>query len=108
MGTGRWIDEVSAAYQLPESVPGQSRRLKYLTFRWAVCSMVLVICTAVCGAGTDTGKIPSSVHFGLAAATLAVNFWAYFNEFTSIHGNGRLLGEVMEQVNRIRKERGLD
>jgi hypothetical protein len=39
--------------------------------------------------------------------TVAVNVWVSIFEFRSIERNGEIVDQVMDEVNRIRTERGL-
>jgi hypothetical protein len=43
----------------------------------------------------------------LALATVAVSLWAFRIEYRNVRANGRILDEVMREVDRIRAERGL-
>ena len=108
LGTGRWVKEVGLAYELPDAgLPHLTRELKRVTFPPALGSMLLMIATVAAGAGADQAGWPWPIHFALALVTLAVNFWAFRIEYRNVRANGRILDEVMREVDRIRAERGL-
>jgi hypothetical protein len=44
----------------------------------------------------------------LALATLAINLWAFAVELRCVTTNARVIQAVMEDVERIRRERGLN
>ncbi len=113
MGTGRWLEDTSTAYQLDERHRKQNIRLKYRAIPGMVACMVLVIVTGGFGAASDpmpTARSAgiSTIHFTLAMATVLLNLFVSFLEYTAISQNGRLVSEVVGEVKRIRKERGLD
>ena len=107
MGTGRWVQEVVAAYQLPDSLWGQARRLKQRTFPFVLGSILLIIGTTALGAATDRGLIDRNLHLALAVLAVGFNFWSYLREYLAIRTNGDLLDRIMGEVNRMRRDRGL-
>lgn len=118
LGTGRWVKEVALAYKIPdEPLPRLTRELKRKAFPAALFAMLIVIATTSAGAWvavTATGKGPDAtkwwpwpVHALAAALTLAVNVWAFFVEYRCVSVNGRVIDDVMREVDRIRAERGL-
>ena len=107
MGTGRWVQEVVAAYRLPETLGNQARLLKQRTFPFVLGSILLIIGTAALGAATDRGLIDRNLHLAGAVLTISFNFWSYFREYVAIRANGELLDKIMGEVNRMRRERGL-
>ncbi len=113
MGTGRWIEETSAAYQLGEEPRRQNIRLKYRVLPGMVLCIGLVVATGALGAIADPASHTklagaATIHFWLAAATLAVNLTVSWIEWDGIHRNARIVNEVIDAVRRIRRERGLD
>jgi hypothetical protein len=113
MGTGRWIEETTAAYQLGEARRKQNVQLKYQVLPWMVLVMLLVIGTAAAGAMSDplqSGSTPtaSSVHLGLAVSTLILNLLLSTVQHRAIARNGVLVQEIVDEVRRIRRERGLE
>jgi hypothetical protein len=113
MGTGRWLEETTRAYVLDERFRTGNIRLKYRVIPGMVACMALVIVTGAVGAQNDPGVADqsswtSTLHFLLALATVGLNLAMSVVEYFSIHDNGRLLAEVVGEVKRIRRERGLE
>lgn len=108
LGTGRWVKEVGIAYQIPdEPLPRQTRELKRATFPPALFAMLIAIATAAAGAGVQLQAWHWTVHASLAGLTLLINLWAFRIEYRAVETNARLLQGVLEEVDRIRRERGL-
>jgi amino acid transporter len=108
LGTGRWVKEVGLAYRLPDGdLPKKTRELKRTTFPPALFAMLVTIAAAAAGQGHFLLAWPWYVHGALALATLAVNLWAFRVELRHLTVNGRVLDAVIEEVERIRAERGL-
>jgi hypothetical protein len=113
MGTGRWVEDTSAAYRLDERYRRENIQLKYRAIPGMVACMVLVIVTGAFGAAADplptkTAELSSTVHFLLAMSTVFLNLLVSGLEYTAIARNGRLVAEVVDEVKRIRREKGLD
>jgi hypothetical protein len=107
LGTGRWVKEVALAYQMPDvPLPRQTRELKRQAFPWALFAMLVTIATAAAGAGQHHGW-HWSIHLSLASLTLLVNLQAFFVESRCVRQNTQIIHEVMQEVDRIRSERGL-
>jgi amino acid transporter len=108
LGTGRWIKEVTLAYQMPdEPHHKQTRELKRKVFPPALYAMLIGIAAAAAGAGAQTQAWPWYVHMTLALATLLINLWAFRIEYDCVRTNGCVLRAVLEDVDRIRLARGL-
>lgn len=119
MGTGRWIEETSRAYKLPEDFHAQNQKIKYRLMPGITACILMLVLTGACGASADPatrawgyvqksfGVAPSTMHLTIAVLTVAVNVWMSIFEFRSIERNGEIVEEVMNEVNRIRTERGL-
>ncbi|MBX3442219.1 MAG: hypothetical protein KF774_07410 [Planctomyces sp.] len=112
MGTGRWIEETSAAYRLPEELHRRSIRLKYRAIPGLVLCFVLVIVTGAVGAQADPlaragNEWIATAHFTLAVLTVLVNLGVSMLEYGAIRTNGGLIAQVVAEVRRIRAERGL-
>ena len=117
MGTGRWIEETSQAYRLDASWRAENQKLKYRTVGGMVVCLVLLILTGAFGAAADPasavgfqgwfGLSAATIHFIIAATTLCANAVVNFWEFVAIDRNGELVNSVLDQVRRIRQERGL-
>ena len=108
LGTGRWVKEVTLAYDLPdEPLHKRTRELKRQTFPPALAAMLVTIATAAAGAGGQLQAWPWPVHFTLGVVTLLVNAWAMRLEYRNVRINARTLDEVLAEVDRVRAERGL-
>ncbi|MEZ6057346.1 MAG: hypothetical protein R3C01_11650 [Planctomycetaceae bacterium] len=113
MGTGRWIEETSTAYQLGDDARRRNIQLKYRILLPLVLSTLLVLATGAFGAIADPTSdvsMPSAklIHFSLAISTLLVNIVASVVEYTSIRRNGDVVNQVVQEVNRIRVSKGLE
>jgi len=108
LGTGRWVREVSLAYDLPDApLYKTTRELKRQTFPPALFAMLSTMAAAATGAGKQLQDWPWQVHFALALGAIAVNFWAYWVEWRSLRKNEGILAQVYCEVDRVRAERGL-
>jgi hypothetical protein len=110
LGTGRWVKEVALAYELPDApLPRQTRELKRATFPPALLAMLVPIATAAAGMAQlhQYGTWAGALHACLAVATLAVNVWAFRIEYRNVAINVGVIDRVMQEVERIRAERGL-
>ena len=113
MGTGRWLEDTSTAYRLDERFRRRNIGLKYRAIPGMIACMLLVIVTGAFGASTDpmpsgTSSGTSAIHFTLAMATVFANLLVSGLEYTAISANGRLVAEVVGEVKRIRREKGLE
>jgi hypothetical protein len=117
MGTGRWLEETSMAYQLPSSFHDESRQLKFRLLIKMTGSLLLLILTGAMGAASDPaspvsfegwlGMSDAMVHLIVASATVLLNVLTGIAEFQSIERNGGIIKEVLGEVRRIRTEKGL-
>ena len=108
LGTGRWVKEVALAYRLPdEPLPRLTRELKRQTFPPALFAMLIAIATAAAGTAAQLGDWPWQAHATLAVFTLFINLWAFTVEFRNVRTNAGVIERVLEEVDRIRAERGL-
>jgi hypothetical protein len=108
LGTGRWVKEVTLAYDLPdEPWHKHTRELKRQTFPPALTAMLVTIATGAAGAGAQLQAWSWQVHFTLGMITLLVNAWAMRLEYRNVRTNARVLDEVLVEVDRVRAERGL-
>jgi hypothetical protein len=82
----------------------------------AGCLMLLII-TGALGAVADPatrtggqgmlGMPASTLHFSAAVLTLCVNVIVNYFQYAAIEYNGRLIEEVLQEVRRVRIEKGL-
>jgi H+/gluconate symporter-like permease len=108
LGTGRWVKEVGIAYKLNDAEhPKTTRELKRRVFPPALYAMLICIATAAAGAGAQLQAWPKFIHATLGVLTLLINFWAFRIEFDCLATNARVLGEVLDEVDRIRLAQGL-
>lgn len=118
MGTGRWLEETSSAYHLSDAWRLQSRNLKYRTLPAMTASIVLLILTGAFGGAADPASAvgfqgwgslsAAEVHLVVTSIALVFNAGVNVLEYQSLRRNGLLVNDVMQQVRRIRVERGLD
>src|SRR5262245_40091871 len=110
LGTGRWVKEVAAAYGLPDDpLPKQTRQLKRSTFPPSLLAMLLPIGVAAAGMAQLQHRVAWAplLHTVLAVLSLVVNVWALRLCYRSVRTNGELIDRVMQEVERLRAERGL-
>lgn len=108
LGTGRWVREVSLAYDLPDApLYKTTRELKRQTFPPALFAMLSTMAAAAAGAGRQLQDWPWQIHFGLAVIAILINFGAYWIEWRSLRINDGILKQVYREVDRVRAERGL-
>jgi hypothetical protein len=108
LGTGRWVKEVALAYGIPDDpLPKLTRDLKRRVYPAALFAMLVPIAAAAAGMGAFLQEWPWQVHFGLSVATLLVNGWAFAVEYRCVNVNAAVLYQVLNEVDRIRAERGL-
>lgn len=108
LGTGRWVKEVAEAYRIPDDpLPRLTRELKRKAFPPALLAMLVPIATAAAGAAAQTEVLHWGWHATGAGASLAVNLWAFWIELGCVDTNAGIIDQVMKEVDRIRRERGL-
>lgn len=117
MGTGRWVEETSRAYKLSTDFHVENQKIKYRLMPAITACILMLVLTGAFGGAADPasavgfhgwfGFAPSTVHLTIAVLTVAVNVWVSMFEFRSIERNGEIVEQVMDEVNRIRTERGL-
>ena len=117
MGTGRWLEEASQAYSLGEKWTAAGTALKYRTLPWMAVALLLLIVTGGLGAVADPASpagadgfagIPAgTIHFLVATLTIAANVVINVAEHSAITRNAQLIQHVLDEVHRIRREKGL-
>jgi hypothetical protein len=83
-----------------------------------ITSLLLLIMTGASGGGADPASAVSfkgwgsltaaQVHLAVAGFALVINAAVNIAEYLALRRNGRLVNEVLNEVRRIRSERGLD
>jgi len=108
LGTGRWVKEVTLAYDLPdEPWHKETRELKRRTFPPALAAMLIVIAAAAAGAGAQLQQWPWQVHATLGTLALLINLAAFRVEYRNVTANAVVLDEVLREVDRVRAAHGL-
>jgi hypothetical protein len=117
MGTGRWLEETSNAYRLDAALYDESKTLKYRAVPALVVAFVMLVLTSAFGAAADPGSpaqfggwfgiSAATIHQIAALATLSVNAAVNFFEFNALVRNGEIIEAAMQEVRRIRLEKGL-
>lgn len=117
MGTGRWMEETSAAYHLDPGLHAKSQSLKYRTIPAMVLCFAMLLVTGALGAAADPasplqskgwgGLSASSIHSIVALTTIALNVLVHWLEFRALERNSGLIDQVLAEVRRIRLEKGL-
>jgi len=117
VGTSRWCREVVDAYRLDIELARASARLKRRTFPIIVTAMLGLIVVVALGGAADPGanlqlKPPGNLgwndlHFGAALLGLLLVAWAYYAAWANITEHQLVMNKIMEEVKRIRAERGL-
>ena len=117
MGTGRWLEETSRAYKLDSAFHGENQSLKYRVIPGMATCILLLVATGAFGAAADPAspvgfqgffEMPAStIHFLIAAITIGLNLMVNLTEYGAISQNGDLVNRVVDEVRRIRVEKGL-
>lgn len=118
MGTGRWLEETCNAYRLGSGWQARSRKLKWRLYPGIVASLLLLILTGALGGAADPASAvgfkgvgpysANQVHLIAAIATLVINLGVNVWEYLALRRNGMLVNDVLQEVRRIRTERGLE
>ena len=109
LGTGKWVQEVADAYQLPmDGWPKQTRQFKIDVNRWLLGAIATCILAAVSGAGAQTqpGSAWTPAHALLAVAALFASGLAYWKEYKVILANERVLMAVKAAADTLRAAAG--
>lgn len=118
VGTSRWCREVVETYSLAPDLARRSQRLKRQTFPLAVIGMLTVVgVVALGGAADPAASLQLEPLLGLswpqwhlvgAMAGLVVIAGSFLWQRTNIEANHEVITAIVEEVRRIRQERGLD
>ena len=108
LGTGRLIKEVTIAYGLPDDRWARpTRDLKRSNTPKAILAMLTSIAAVAAGEGDRHNVWPWWIHLVLACAALLITLWVFRVEYRNIATNGRILNEIIDEVERIRAAHGL-
>lgn len=114
VGTSRWCKEVTETYRLDPQCLHCSNLLKRQAFPWCVLGMLTVVAVGALGAASDpgTGRLDTAswtqVHLLGAFVGLAVIGWTYYRVWLSIVDNQAVIEQIVQKVQAIRQERGLE
>lgn len=118
IGTSRWCKEVTDAYSLDLEYLRRSTALKRRTFPVAVLSMLAVVGVVALGGAADPAaalRLPplggvtwSQLHLTGAMLGLAFVAYAFYLQWESISSNREVIRDILNEVRRIRLEKGLD
>lgn len=117
MGTSRWLEETSNAYRLDAGWQRQSKDLKWKLYPAMVLALTMLVLTGAFGGAADPaspvqfrgwGQFSAAhIHLGFAAMTVCINVAINAWEFFALQRNGQIVQRVLQEVRRIRVERGL-
>jgi hypothetical protein len=117
MGTGRFLEETSNAYSLPDRFYNRSQQLKYQLLPGMTICLLLLVATGALGAVADPatpaslagtlGVTDARIHLVGAIVLFACNMIMTLLEYRAVVGNSKVIDQVLAEVHRIRKERGL-
>ena len=118
MGTGRWVEETSRAYQLGDTFLQRHRTLKYRMLPGLTAALVLLVLLVASGAASDPASVlrfkgwfglsAAEIHLTAAIVVVTANLLVHIHEFRCIENNSGIVEEVLAEVRRIRADRGLD
>ncbi|HEX4414844.1 MAG TPA: hypothetical protein VH107_14515 [Lacipirellulaceae bacterium] len=114
IGTGRWCREVVETYHFDPAPLMASNRLKRRTFPCAVLGMLAVIGVAALGAAADPATLRPNTQpwaeWHLVGACVGIVFiaWTYLVGWNNITAHHTILEDLVAEVGRVRKERGLE
>jgi len=114
IGTSRWCKEVAETYRLDREFVQASNRLKRRTFPWALAGMLTVVAMIALGGAADpaTGRPNTQAwadwHRIAAFAGIALIAWTYVVGWNNILANHAIIQQLVDEVARIRRLRGLD
>ena len=101
IATAKWVQHAVTVKQLDPALTAPTRSFKAQAFPAALGAMAIVFLTAISGAATFSEMLrTTTVHHALAIASLAVNALVALVEYRAIVRNGRLIDDILEQVNR--------
>ena len=114
IGTARWCREVVETYQLDPELAERSDRLKRRSFPWSAIGILIVIGLVALGALSDPGaNVRQSEqwvmpHYLLAIIGILVIGYAFLRQVVAIGANYEVIEQILNDVQRIRSDRGLE
>lgn len=114
VGTSRWCKEVVQTYSLDVNLYNRCYVLKRKAFPWAITGFFIMLGIIALGASSDSStgleNAPSRITFHFLAAccgSVLIGF-TYFTVWTKIVENQAVIEEILGNVAKIRREKGLD
>jgi amino acid transporter len=118
VGTSRWCREVTDAYRLDPAALRESNAIKRRTFPLAVLNMLTIVGVVALGGAADPGaslriQPPNPLtwanwHLIGALFGLAILAFASAAQWINIQANHEVIQRIMQEVRRVRQERGLE
>jgi hypothetical protein len=114
VGTGRWCKEVVETYDLNRELIRRSAAIKRRAFPWTILAMLAIVGVSALGAAGDpiTRRLATEnwvmPHVIGAFAGIAFIAWAFIQEGQRIAEHHAVITEILDEVRRIRTERGLE
>ena len=114
VGTSRWCREVVETYCLDPALTRESATLKRRTFPWTLCAMLSIVGVAALGALSDpmTGQAGTwdllIWHHLAALSAIAFIALVFYVQRLNIAAHHAVIKRIMQQVRRIRAQRGLE
>ena len=114
IGTTRWCREVVEEYGLDPALYDKSRKLKRLTYPWALTGVFVMLAIICFGAAADPSAFGVAaaqwvtVHFMMAILGTAAIGWAFWIQIGTVGENYKVIQEILDQVNAIRRQQNLE
>jgi hypothetical protein len=114
VGTSRWCKEVVETYGFGREPVAASNRLKRKTFFWAVAGMLATVGIAALGGAADPATLRPNTkawadwHLAGAISGIVFIVWTYFLAWSNIVANQAIIGQLVNEVQKVRRERGLE
>lgn len=117
VGTSRWCREVGETYALDRAFAATAQSNKRRNFPFAVTGMLTILLIAGFGAAADWSvDYPVNVeraaqwatpHLIAACVGVGITVVVFYLQAMKLHEQGQHIARIMDEVARIRKERGL-
>ena len=113
IGTTRWCREVVEEYGLDLALYEKSRKLKRLTYPWALAGVFVMLAIICFGAAADPSAFGVAaaqwvtVHFMVAILGTAAIGWAFWVQIGTVGENYKVIQQILDQVNAIRRQQNL-
>lgn len=118
VGTSRWCREVVETYALDRAFAEQAQSNKRRNFPFAVGGMLTILFIAGIGAASDWSvDYPVNVeraaqwatpHLIAACVGIGIMIVAFYFQAVKLQQQGEHIARIMDEVGRVRKERGLN